>query len=104
MSKNTAITLINFMVALRRLPPLSELSGEEERLLFELHQVWESSGELTVSDVYDLVGRKSASTAYRHLMNLRDKGLVDLEVDLVDKRKRTITFTKQAQRLFAALG
>lgn len=104
MPKNATIKLINFMVALRRLPPLSELSGEEERVLFELHQMWESNGELTVSDVYDLVGRKSASTAYRHLMSLRDKGLVELEVDLVDKRKRTIIFTKQAQQLFAALG
>lgn len=32
--------LLNFMIALRRMPPLSELSGDEERLLFEIRQAW----------------------------------------------------------------
>lgn len=104
MPRSTTIKLINFLVSLRRLPPLSELSGEEERLLFELYQIWEANGELSVSDVYALGGGKSASTAYRNLVNLKDKGLVDIAVDADDKRKRHVTFTKSAQQLFSAMA
>ncbi|MEN9393751.1 MAG: hypothetical protein RLZZ104_2094, partial [Pseudomonadota bacterium] len=35
---------INFLVSLRRLPPLSKLSGDEERMLFELRLLWERQG------------------------------------------------------------
>lgn len=104
MKNITTIKLINFLVSLRRLPPLSELSGEEERLLFELYEIYEAKGDLSVSDVYDLGGGKSASTAYRNLMSLKDKGLVDVVVDEEDKRKRHVAFTKTAHQLFAAMG
>lgn len=100
----TTIKLINFLVSLRRLPPLSELSGEEERLLFELFEIYERKGNLSVSDVYELGGNKSASTAYRNLVHLRDKGLVEVAVDEDDKRKRRVTFTNTAQQLFAAIA
>lgn len=100
----TTIKLINFLVSLRKLPPLSLLSGEEERLLFQLYEINESKGDLSVSDVYELGGTKSASTAYRNLMSLKDKGLVDVAIDEDDKRKRHVTFTKEANQLFAAMG
>ena len=65
MTAQARVRLINFLVALRRLPPLSELSGDEERLLFELYRLAEKRDEpLFVSDVYDLGGAKSASAAY----------------------------------------
>lgn len=104
MIKNKAIKLVNFLVSLRLLPPLSELNGEEERLLFALYAMREQRGELSVSDVYDLNGGKSGSTAYRNLMSLKDKGLVHVTVDQSDKRKRRVTFTPSAERLFAALS
>lgn len=103
MPKNTAIKLVNFLVALRQLPPLADLSGDEERLLFQLQSIWESRGELSVSDVYALGSGKSASTAYRYLISLKEKGMIDIKVDLSDKRRRNITFTKASQQLFAAL-
>lgn len=96
--------LLSFMIALRRLPPLSELTGDEERLLFELRQLWEKQGSLSVADVYDLSGRKSASTAYRQLVALKDKGLLHVEVSEDDRRRREVTFTAEAENLFAALG
>ena len=104
MRNGTTIKLLNFLVSLRRLPPLSELSGEEERLLFELYEIYQGKGDLSMSDVYDLGGNKSASTAYRNLISLKDKGLVDVDVDEHDKRKRHVTFTKTANQLFAAMG
>lgn len=100
----TKIKFINFMVALRRLPPLSELSGDEERILFELKAIWDKNGSLSVSDAYYLGEGKSSTTAYRLLMSLKNKGLVDVTVDEADKRKRLVTFTPLASKLFVALG
>jgi DNA-binding transcriptional ArsR family regulator len=96
--------MLNFLIALRRLPPLSALSGDEERLLFELRHLWSEQGQLSVSDVYDLAAGKSASTAYRQLMSLRDKGFVDISVTSEDKRKREVTFTNTAENLFNSLA
>lgn len=95
---------INFLVSLRRLPPLSELSGDEERMLFELRLLWERQGSLSVADVYDLVSAQSATTSYRQLMALKNQGLVDVRVTDEDRRKRAVTFTQSAEKLFSALG
>lgn len=98
------LRFINFLVSLRRLPPLSELSGDEERMLFELRLLWEQKGSLSVADVYDPVSAQSATTSYRQLMALKKKGLVDVRVTDDDRRKRVVTFTPSAEKLFAALG
>lgn len=104
MTAQARVRLINFMVALRRLPPLSKLTGDEERLLFELYRLAEKRDEpLFVSNVYDLGGAKSASAAYRDLVGLRKKGLVEISVDKDDKRKRQIAFTSTAVDLFGKL-
>lgn len=103
MESSPTVKVINFMVSLRRLPPLSELTGDQERLLFELYEIRERSGEISVSDVYGLGGGKSASTAYRTLVSLKDKGMVDVSVDGNDKRKREVCFTTLAKQLFAAM-
>lgn len=94
---------LNFLVALRRLPPLSELTGEEERLLFELRQAWEYKGSITVSDVYAMAGSKSSSTAYRTAVSLKEKGLIEIVIDPDDKRRREIHFTSKSEYLFDAL-
>lgn len=105
MTAQARVRLVNFLVALRRMPPLSELSGDEERLLFELYRLAEGRDEpLGVSDVYDLGGTKSASAAYRNLVGLRKKGLVKITVDKDDKRKRHITFTSTAVDLLGKIA
>lgn len=102
-SPGTMLRLLNFMVNLRRLPPLSELSGDEERMLFELRALWDKQGALTVADVYDLGINQSASTSYRQLVSLKDKGLLEISVAEDDKRKRDVRFTKAAEDLFSAI-
>ena len=96
--------LLNFMVSVRRLPPLSELSGDEERMLFELRALWEQRGALSVADAYDLGAGSSSITSYRRLMALKEKGLVDIAVMEDDRRKRTVTFTAVAEDLFSRLA
>ena len=96
--------LLNFMVALRRLPPLSELTGEEERLLFELREEWERRGSLGLNEVYTLRGAKSASTAYRTTLALAKTGLIEIRTVDGDRRRRTIAFTDVSERLFKSVS
>lgn len=96
--------LLNFLVSIRRLPPLSELSGDEERMLFELRALWQKRGTLTVADAYDLAKGTSSITSYRRLVALKDKGLVDIAVMEDDRRKRTVKFTDVAEELFSRLA
>ena len=96
--------LLNFLVSIRRLPPLSELSGDEERMLFELRELWEQRGTLTVADAYDLAKGSSSITSYRRLVALKDKGLVDIAVMEDDRRKRTVKFTPAAEELFSRMA
>ena len=98
------LKLLNLLVSLRQLPPLSELTGDEERLLFQLKALFDKQGSLSVLDVYDLAGGKSGTTAYRHLMSLKEKGLVVVEVDVADKRRRHVHFTILANNVFKAVG
>lgn len=93
-------SVLNFLVTVRRLPPLNELTGDEERLLFELKAMQDAGVDLTMTDIYKLLQGKSGSTAYRNLTGLKEKGLVDVAVDEQDGRKRNITFTLTAERLF----
>ncbi|MCZ8146790.1 MAG: hypothetical protein O9325_02925 [Roseomonas sp.] len=99
-----SIRLVNFLNGLRRLPPLSRLTGDEERMLFELRELWEENGSLSVSDVYELFSNQSASTSYRQLMALKSKGLLSVEVAEGDRRMRDVTFTREAEHLFKALS
>ena len=98
------MNLVNLLVALRRLPPLGTLTGDEERLLFELKSLKDSDGALTVSHVYDLLAGKSGSTSYRILTSLKEKGLVSISTDPNDGRKRFISFTPKADAIFSSLG
>ncbi len=95
-----SLRIINLLNTLRRLPPLSKLSGDEERLLFELRELWARQGSLSVNDVYDLIVSQSASTSYRQLLALKEHGLVEVTVAEQDKRLRRVNFTPKAERLF----
>lgn len=97
--------IINFVVALRRIPPLSDLTGDEERLLFELKTLKDDEPDLTVAGVYHrLQGRPASMKSYHNFTGLKEKGLVEVAVDQQDGGKRKITFTWSAERLFKKLG
>lgn len=104
MGAEKKMRLVNFLVSIRRLPPLSDLSGDEERFLFELFELSQRLEQIAVSDTYGLAGGKSSSTAYRMLIGLQDKGLLTLSVDSDDRRRRGVAFTDTARQLFSALA
>lgn len=97
------LRMLNFIVSLRRLPPLSELSGDEERMLFELRVLWDKQGSISVADAYSLGVNQSDSTSYRQLIALKNKGLLQISVAADDKRRRDVSFTKTAEDLFSII-
>ena len=101
---NTRQKLINFLVAVRRIPPLSELTGDEERMLFELYAMAQEKEPLVVTDVYKVPGFNSRSTGYRTLVALRDKGIVEFDACDDDRRKRHVRFTPVANNIFQSFA
>lgn len=95
--------VLNFMVSLRRLPPLSSLSGQEERMLFDLLEAHSSGRTLLVRDAMNL-GELPPATAYRHVASLRKKGLIDFLSDPNDARKKEIVFLAPAINLLKQLS
>ena len=95
--------VLNFMVSLRRLPPLSSLSGQEERMLFDLLEAHSSGRTLLVRDAMNL-GELPPATAYRHVASLRKKGLIDFLSDPNDARKKEIVFLEPAINLLKQLS
>lgn len=100
----TFIRLLNLLSAIRELAPFCELTAEEEQLLGDLVVRWHKEQDLTVSDVMLGSGRASASTIYRRLIGLRDKGLVALSADERDKRIRRVEPTGTAKDYMKLLG
>lgn len=100
----TAMRIVHILNTLRRLPPLSKLSGDEERMLFELRELFSRQGRLSLGDVYNLIPSQSPSTSYRQLMALKACGLVDVATCVSDRRQRRVSFTRDADTLFRKLS
>ena len=91
------IRLLNLLGAIRDLSPFAMMTADEEELLRDLVVRWNSSGEITVSEIMKSLAGVSETTAYRRLISLRDKGLVSLRVDQVDKRVKFVESTPLAE-------
>lgn len=90
------IRLLNLLGAIRGLSPFDVMSAEEEQLLRSLLVRWHEADDISVSDIMASMTSASATTAYRRLIALRDKGLVHLRVDAADRRVKFVEPTKLA--------
>lgn len=91
------IRLLNLLGAIRDLSPFDLMTADEEELLRDLVVRWNSSGQITVSEIMKSLVGVSETTAYRRLISLRDKGLVSLRADHVDKRVKFVESTPLAE-------
>lgn len=98
------VRLLNMLNAIRQMSPFNALNGEEERLLADLVVRWHSVGTFTISDVMESGIASSATTSYRRLIALRDKGLVNLRVDENDRRIKYVEPSSAAEEYMARLN
>lgn len=91
------IRLLNLLGAIRGLSPFDVMTAEEEQLLRSLIVRWHGAQDISVSEIMANVTGVSATTAYRRLIGLKDKGLVHLRVDPADKRVKFVDPTRLAE-------
>ena len=104
----TYVRLFNLLNAIRDLAPFSVLTAEEDELLRSLLVRWHRETDISISDVTETMSGVSPATAYRRIIKLRDKGLVQLRVDQHDKRVKFVEPTEAAlqyaRHVHSALG
>ena len=91
------IRLLNLLGAIRDLSPFDVMTAEEEQLLRSLLVRWHKARDIPVSEIMATMTGASATTAYRRLIALRDKGLIQLRVDAADKRVKFVDPTSLAE-------
>ena len=93
------------MQALTRLAGYQKLGPWESRLLDALGSAWSANRKISMQDATDLVALEiSTTTAQRYLHSLADKGMIELALDSLDNRYKTVLPTPATHRYFAQLG
>ncbi len=92
------IRLLNILAAIRDLSPFDMMTAEEDELLRELIVRWHHGKSVSVSEVMKDMRDVSPTTAYRRLIALRDKGLIQLKTDKNDKRVRLVCPTELSKK------
>ena len=90
------IRLLNLLVTIRELSPFDVMTAEEDQLLQNLLIRWHHAKDMPVSEIMKSMTDVSAATAYRRLIGLRDKGLIQLRLDHRDKRVKFVDPTALA--------
>lgn len=102
------IRLLNLLGAIRDLSPFDAMTAEEEQLLRALLIRWHETRDISISEMMVSMSEVSATTAYRRIISLRDKGLIKLGAHKMDKRVKLIRPTALAldygKRIDLALG
>ncbi len=91
------VRLLNLLSAIRDLAPYDTMTSEEDELLRALIVRWHAAAEISVMDVMRGLTGVSQTTAYRRLIALRDKGMVQLRVDSNDRRTKFVEPTALAE-------
>jgi len=91
------IRLLNLLGAIRGLSPFDVMTAEEDQLLRCLLVRWHEAKDISVSEIMANMTGVSATTAYRRLIGLKDKGLIELRVDAADRRVKFVEPTSLAE-------
>jgi DNA-binding MarR family transcriptional regulator len=101
------IRFLNLLEAIRGLSPFDAMTADEETLLQTLIVRWHAKQDIPISAVMNGMAGASGTTAYRRIVGLRNKGLVQLRVDTADRRVKYVEPTALAktyrQRIRSAL-
>lgn len=98
------LRFLNLMQAVRTLPVFPVIDALEERLLNVLAASWANDKRITVLTATAMLNDTSATTVHRRLKSMRNKGLIDLELDTVDYRIKYVVPTALTHRYFSELG
>jgi DNA-binding MarR family transcriptional regulator len=98
------VRLLNLLSAIRDLSPFDVMTADEEELLRTLIVRWHSQDNIAVSDIMRDLAGVSETTAYRRLIALRDKGMVEMRVDAKDRRTKFVDPTDLSDAYVAQIN
>ena len=94
---------INLVRAIRSTPNFPAMDAVEEQILNAFASAWALGRQVTVMEAMEMVPDISGSTVHRRLKTLRDKGLIELDIDAIDNRVKYVVATSLAKKYFAKL-
>lgn len=97
------IRLLNLLRAVRELSPFDALAADEEQLLNDIILRWHVQDRLTIKEVMDDIRYPSRTTAYRRLVQLRNKGMITLDTADHDGRIKYVCPTEASLSYVASL-
>lgn len=89
---------------IRQISPFDALNADEGLLLDALIVEWHERDNIMVSEVMSDTRFGSQPTVYRRIIALRDKGLVYLRPDNIDKRVKFVEPTQVARDYMASIN
>jgi DNA-binding MarR family transcriptional regulator len=101
---STYFKFLQLVRAIRAMPGLPELDAVEAQVMNTLAEFWLKNQPITVGEAIGEIGGMSSTTAHRRLKNLREKGLIELEVDETDNRLKHVVPTDLSFQYFTQLG
>jgi hypothetical protein len=101
---STYLKFLNLVQAVRSSTSFPVMDPVEEKLLNFFATAWHAGKPLTVVEAMNNLPDLSSSTVHRRLVTLREKGMVELEIDPLDNRVKYIVGTDAANQYFAQLG
>lgn len=96
------LKFLNLVNAIRRIHPV--LDPMEERLLNLVSAAWSAGKQVTVMEAMSNTADASPATIHRRLKTLRNKGMLELQVDESDNRVKYIVPTPKALAYFESLS
>ena len=100
----TYLRFLHLVQAIRQIPTFPKMDPVEERLLTMLGVKWHDAQLVSVLEAMGLSTEISATTAHRRLKTLRQKGMIELDIDKIDSRVKYVVPTELARKYFVALG
>jgi DNA-binding transcriptional ArsR family regulator len=96
------LKFLNLVSAIRRIHPV--LDPMEERLLNMVSAAWSAGHQVTVMEAMTTTTDASPATVHRRLKTLRNKGMLELQLDDTDNRVKYIVPTPKALSYFESLS
>ena len=98
------VRLLNMLNTIRQISPFDALNADEGLLLDALIVEWHERDNIMVSELMSDERFGSQPTVYRRIIALRDKGLVCLRPDTIDKRVKFVEPTQVARNYMASIN
>jgi DNA-binding MarR family transcriptional regulator len=95
---------LNLASAVEEQSDFPSLDPVEQKLLSHLSKYWFQKQKVTVVEAMNMTNDISTSTIFRYLKKLRQKGYIELVVDVLDNRIKYVSPTALTDSYFTKMG